>query len=198
MKPASNEEQRGGEAAREDPMEREGRIEELVRERDEYLENWKRARADYQNLRRRLQSDIDAAVSKARAGLLSELLLVVDSLEMALEIECATEEGRNLKRGVEMTHRQLLQILEQQDVRPVPDGGRFDPALHQAVDFVPALDHESGAVIETVRRGWRMGEHVLRHAQVKVAAAPSRGSRGDAAASSSSDDDAAPRDRTSD
>jgi molecular chaperone GrpE len=148
----------------------------LVRERDEYLESWRRSRADYQNLRRRLQSDIDAAVLKTRTALLSELLLVLDFLEMALRTEVRTDEARNLKVGIEMTRGQMLQFLAQQEVRAVPEGRRFDPAMHQAIEMIDAPDREPGDVVETVRPGYLIGPHVLRHAHVKVAAERGRSS----------------------
>jgi molecular chaperone GrpE len=154
------------------PPEDEDELTRLTREREEYLESWRRARADYQNLRRRVQADIDDAVRRSRTSLLSELLLVLDFLEMALRTEVHSEDARNLKIGIEMTRGQMMQFLEQQDVRPVPEGGRFDPTVHQAVEMVEAPEHEPGEVVETVRRGYRIGEHVLRHAHVKVAAEP--------------------------
>lgn len=147
-------------------------LDRLARERAEYLESWKRARADYQNLRRRLASDVDSAVAKARQSLLSELLLVLDFLDMALRTPTTTDEGKNLKVGVEMTRAQMMQILEREGVVPIADAGRFDPAIHQAVETVVTDALPPGEVVETVRRGYRMGEHVLRHAHVKVAEPP--------------------------
>jgi hypothetical protein len=69
-------------------------VDALVRERDEYLASWKRAAADYQNLRRRLQSDVDAAVASRKAALLGDLLLVLDYLDMALATPVQSPEGR--------------------------------------------------------------------------------------------------------
>lgn len=172
MEKTSDEEREEREVEGDEPAPAGTELEQLARERDEYLESWRRARADYQNLRRRQQAEVDAAVAKARAGLLSELLLVLDFLDMALSSECRTDEGRALKQGVELTRGQLAQILEQQGVRAIAEGGRFDPALHQAVDTVPTEEREPGEVVETVRRGYRLGEHVLRHAHVRVSTRP--------------------------
>jgi len=146
-------------------------LERLVRERAEYLASWKRARADYQNLRRRVHGDIERAVTGVREGLLGELLLVLDTLELALATECSSEDGRNLLLGVGMTRDQLLQLLEREGVSAVPDGGPFDPALHQAVETVVDPERAPGEVVETVRRGYRRHDGVVRFAQVKVSAA---------------------------
>lgn len=147
-------------------------LEKLEREKQEIEDNWKRALADYKNLRKRTLLDIDNAVRGAKQGMLSELLLVLDYLEMALSTECETQEGKNLLFGVRMTRDQMMQFLEAQDVRPIDSTGSFDPALHQAIESVDAADVEPGTIVETVRRGFHCGEHVLRYAQVKVAKVP--------------------------
>ena len=147
-------------------------LEKLEREKQEAEDNWKRALADYKNLRKRTLVDIDNAVRGAKQGMLSELLLVLDYLEMALSTQCETQEGQNLLFGVQMTRDQMMQFLEAQDVRPIDSTGSFDPALHQAIESVDAEDVEPGTIVETVRRGFHCGEHVLRYAQVKVAKDP--------------------------
>lgn len=147
-------------------------IDQLRAERDEAIESWQRARADYQNLRRRQQADIDAAVARSREALLAELLLVVDTLDMALSTPCQTEEARNLQYGVQLTRQQLMQFLELQNVTRLPDAGTFDPRYHQAIATVVSDRHAPGEIVATVRRGYLLGERVLRHAQVQVAADP--------------------------
>jgi molecular chaperone GrpE len=144
-------------------------IETLQRERDEHLQNWKRATADYQNLRRRLQSDIDAAAQRSKQPLILDLLLVLDYLEMALKAPCTTPEGKNLSAGVELTRSVLLRTLERENVRAVPEGGLFDAGVHQAVERVETGAHEAGTILETLRRGYTCNGQVLRPAQVRVA-----------------------------
>ncbi len=146
--------------------------EDLERERDEYLANWQRARADFQNLRRRTLEEIEAAVSRERSTLLEETLTVLDYLDMALASPCKSSDAQNLQRGVEMTRDQLWSLLERQAVAPISTDGRFDPALHQAVSTVETTECEPGSVVDVVRKGYTIGDRVLRHAQVRVAAAP--------------------------
>lgn len=147
-------------------------LERARRERDEYLASWQRAQADYQNLRRRLSADIDAATRRAKQPLLSDVLLVLDQLEMALAVPAEHEDAKNLRTGVELTRGELLRALENEGVRPVPEGGAFDPAVHQALRTVAAPDAEPGAIVKTVRRGYTFGDQVLRFAQVEVAGEP--------------------------
>lgn len=147
-------------------------IAKLEAERDEAVANGQRAMADYQNLRRRTQADIDAAVKRARGELLTEALTVLDYLDMALATECTTEEARNLQMGVAMTRGQLTALLERFRVKEIPHTSVFDAAKHQAFATVETADHEPGSIVETFRKGWTMGDTVLRHAQVRVAAVP--------------------------
>src|SRR5262245_18737750 len=109
------------------------KLNEVTAQRDEYLAALQRSQADYQNLRRRLQSDIDAATSRSKGPLLSDLLLVLDYLEMALASPHTTAEGKNLAAGVEMTKGQLVRALEREGVKPVAETGAFDASVHQAV-----------------------------------------------------------------
>jgi molecular chaperone GrpE len=164
-------------------------LERLQRERDEAQENWKRALADYKNLRKRTLVDIDSATRASKQGLLSELLLVLDYLEMALQTQCETQEGKNLLFGVEMTRNQMMKFLESQDVSPLDSEGQFDPEIHQAVENVETGEVEPGTIVETVRRGYKCGDHVLRYSQVKVAAAPAP-ARSDEASEESAEDGA--------
>jgi len=149
-------------------------VERLRRESAENLAHWKRATADYQNLRRRLQADIDAAAQRSKQALMSDLLLVLDYLEMALKTPCATAEGKNLAAGVELTRGVLLRTLERENVRAVPDEGRFDPAVHQAVERVETDAHEDGTILATLRRGYVSNGQAIRPAQVRVAVAPTK------------------------
>ncbi len=147
-------------------------IARLERERDEHLQNWKRATADYQNLRRRLQSDIDAASQRSKQPLLLDLLLVLDYLEMALKSPTTTAEAKNLHGGVELTRNVLLRALERENVRAVAEEGKFDAAVHQAVERVETTESEPGTILATLRRGYTSSGQVLRPAQVRVAVEP--------------------------
>ena len=149
-------------------------LERLRRENAENLAHWKRATADYQNLRRRLQADIDAAAQRSKQPLLLDLLLVLDYLEMALKTPCTTTEGKNLAAGVELTRSVLLRALERENVRAVPETGKFDPAVHQAVERVETDAEEAGTILGTLRRGYACNGQVIRPGQVRVAAAPAR------------------------
>ena len=138
------------------------------RERDEAVGNWQRALADYKNLNRRSLETINSAVRNARTELLAELLLVIDYLDMALLAECTTEEARNLHFGVSLTRDQMLGVLERFEVTPIADLDSFDPTLHQAVAKVEDPERKEGTIVEVKRKGYMIGDKVLRHADVHV------------------------------
>ncbi|MEW6072596.1 MAG: nucleotide exchange factor GrpE [Planctomycetota bacterium] len=147
------------------------RAERLEAESAELRDRLLRAQADFQNLRRRAALDCEAGLQRALQPLFADLLLVLDYLDLALAAPATTEEAKNLALGVEMTRLKLLQSLEQAEVRPIAAEGIFDPALHEAAGTRVEPGAVPGTVIETVRRGYRWRESVLRHAQVIVAAA---------------------------
>lgn len=146
--------------------------EALLAQRDEYLARWQRAQADFQNLRRRSSEDVESAVRRTMMPLLESLLIVMDHLDMALSAPVESEEAKNLALGVRMTRDQFLASLKREGVDAIDEGAEFDPALHEAVATVDSPEAEPGAIVETVRRGYRWRGQVLRHAHVKVARDP--------------------------
>jgi molecular chaperone GrpE len=157
----------------------EARLADAEKQRDEHLASLQRAQADYQNLRRRLQSDIDSAVQRAKGPLLSDLLLVLDYLDMALAAQCSTQEGKNLLAGVDMTKQQLVRALEREGLKAISESGAFDAAVHQAVERVETDERAPNEIVSTLRRGYMLGTTVLRPAQVAVSVAPGKSARGE-------------------
>ena len=78
----------------------------------------------------------------------------------------------SLASGVEIIHRQLLDVMRRRGVEPIESVGRdFDPSWHEAIASEPADGHRDGEVIDELRRGYRIGSRLLRPAQVRVAKA---------------------------
>lgn len=150
----------------------EQRIARLEAELEEANGNWKRAQADYQNLRRRSAIDYERGLQQNLQPLFEELLLVQDYLEMALSCQATTDEAKTLAQGVEMTKQKLLQTLENAEVHAVETDGPFDPAIHEAVGTKVVEGAEPGTIVEVVRRGYVWRKTVLRPARVVVAADP--------------------------
>ncbi len=147
-------------------------LEELRREREDYLARWQRAAADYQNLKRRSAQEVEGAVRRSLEQLLAGLLLVLDHLELALSSPAESEDGQSLAQGVRLTRDQLLALLRKEGVEPIREEDRhFDPNLHEAVATVERDDLEPGSVADIVRPGYTWRGQVLRTAHVRVARA---------------------------
>jgi molecular chaperone GrpE len=143
----------------------------LQRERDEYYNLLLRARAEFDNYRKRVDRERLELIETASADLLHDLLPIVDDLERALAAPADAEAAEPYRRGVELIHRQLLELLRQRGARPVEAlGATFDPHLHQAVAHEPAPGRRDGEIIEEYRRGYTLGNRLLRPSMVKVAA----------------------------
>lgn len=143
----------------------------LQKERDEYYDLLLRTRAEFDNYRKRVERERLDMMETAASDLLRNLLPVVDDLERALATPAEHSGGiEAYRRGVELIHRQLLEVLRQHGVKPIDAlGAEFDPHLHQAVTHEPAPGHREGEVIEEYRRGYTVGNRLLRPSMVKVA-----------------------------
>jgi molecular chaperone GrpE len=133
---------------------------------------WLRAQADYQNLRRRAQQELDSALLRTLQPLLDELLLVSDYLDMALAAPATGAEAKALATGVELTRTKLAQALELVDVRPIPTGGTFDPARHEASESRATRESPPDTILAITRPGYTWQGRILRPARVVVAVAP--------------------------
>ena len=132
-------------------------------------ERYLRLRADFENLRRRGMREREMARLEGRRAALLPLLAVLDALERAL---AAGSTDRDFYEGVMATHRLFITALREAGAEPVDSVGRpFDPTMHEAVATVPALGVQPGIVTSEVLRGWRLGDELLRPAQVVVATA---------------------------
>lgn len=161
------------EAAEEVEHDLEKLLEDVKRERDEYLELAQRTKADFENYRKRIARDISEAQKKGVARIVLELLPVVDNLERALE--AAKPRDRDLpeshiSEGVRLVFEEITGCLKRSGITSFqPEGERFDPNLHEAVMSRPADDVEDGTIIEVLEKGYRHNEAVLRPAKVVVA-----------------------------
>jgi molecular chaperone GrpE len=148
------------------PLTRE-EIEALRRECSDLKDQILRRRADFENYRRRVERDRQAAALEAEAGLLRSLIPSLDNLDRALE---APGGQGALREGVELTRREILTTLEARGVVVEdPTGQLFDPEAHQALSHEPAENVPDGTVIAVLRKGYRLRDRLLRPALVKVA-----------------------------
>ena len=140
---------------------------EVTRERDQYLDDLQRLKAEFDNYRKRAARDQQSLVARAHERLVNELLPVLDDLGRALEAAEAHEEA-TLEDGVRLVHRQLVDVLAREGLSEIETNGRFDPHVHEALLAQPS-DEEEGTVIDVIQKGYRLGDRVLRPARVVIA-----------------------------
>lgn len=152
-------------------------FDEVASERDQLRDLLLRKTAEFDNFRKRTERERSEFARRAAEDLLLDLLPLVDDLERALDVAAETPDGESYRKGVELIHRQLLELLRKRHVTPIETVGEpFDPNLHEAVTQEPSDDHPEGTVVKEFRRGYRLGDRLLRAAVVVVAA----GGSGDA------------------
>ncbi len=144
-------------------------------ERDRFLDELKRARADLENLQRRTRRERIGLEKKGARRVLTDLLEVVDNFERALaslgsESADGSQGAAGLEAGVRMIHQQLEEVLRNQGVTEIIAlGETFNPEYHEAVTQEEVEDRPTGEVVKVLQRGYLHHDAVLRPAAVKVA-----------------------------
>ena len=146
-------------------------VSELKRERDDYHDRWLRKAAEFDNYRKRVERERREQSDEAVVRVLNDLLLVVDDFDRALTVDAGTDAAA-YRKGVELIYAKLQELLRRYNVRPIEVlGADFDPNLHQAVTHEESTGHRDGEVTGELRRGYMIGDRLLRPAMVKVAKA---------------------------
>ncbi len=141
-------------------------------ERDEFRDLLLRKQAEFDNYKKRVERDRARANRQAERTLIVALLPLLDDFERALGAAAEGSGGDAWRAGMELIHRELLEILRKRGVTRIDTAGaRFDPNLHEAVAYQAAEGRGDGEVIDEVRGGYRFGEELLRAAMVRVARA---------------------------
>lgn len=135
---------------------------------EEYLNLAQRVQADFDNFRRRNESVRADAYNEGIRALAAVLLPVMDNLERAVDAAKESPDAQ-LKEGVGLVLRQLNDVFQKQGITPIDRlGEKFDPNLENALMQGAPEDGEPGTVCQVFQKGYQLGNHVLRHAMVKV------------------------------
>lgn len=144
-------------------------IAELNQKLTEMQDNFLRAKAEGENIRRRAAEDVSKAHKFAIESFAEHLVPVTDSLYAALTAEAV--DAKAFKEGLEITLKQLLSAFEKgrmTEINPAV-GDKFDPHHHQAIASVPS-DQEANTVVSVLQRGYSIADRILRPALVTVSA----------------------------
>jgi molecular chaperone GrpE len=130
--------------------------------------------ADFENFRKRTSKEREETEQRVKCSTIMELLPVVDNFERArAQIKPQTDQEMSIHKSYQSVYKQLVDCLKRVGVSPMrAEGQEFDPNLHEAVMREPTDTHPEGTVTEELMRGYMLGDRVLRHAMVKVAAPP--------------------------
>ena len=159
------EEEEAGEP-QEEPDPAKAALEEAQARADEYLAMAQRVQADFDNYRKRNASLRADAYAEGQRSVATQMLTALDNMERAL---VSAEDDSPLKSGIELTLKQMRDVYEKLGVTVIDRvGEKFDPNLENAVLQGTPEEGEPGTVCQVLQKGYLMGDHVLRHAMVKV------------------------------
>ncbi len=138
---------------------------ELRRDKDALQDRLLRTAAEFDNYRKRIERERRDQADSAAAAAIEDLLPIIDNLERALQAPVGAD-ADGYRKGVELVHQQMMELLRRRGVKPIQAVGvDFDPRFHEAVVNEPSADHREGEVMEEFRRGYTLGERLLRAAQ---------------------------------
>jgi len=139
-------------------------------ERDVYRSELLRARADFDNLQKRVRKDRAGWEDQAVRRFVRDLLPVLDNFERALASTLEGSRQGPLEEGIRLTYQMMRQLLGDHSVSEIPaQGEMFNPELHEAVAEEPVEDRPTGEILEVLQKGYRHGDSLLRPSRVKVA-----------------------------
>lgn len=155
-----------------EPSSPETELNDLARQRDEYLDQLQRSRAEFANYQKRARAQAEIDRAYAVGDLATDLLSVLDNFERA--VEAARNSGADsIVEGLELVHRHFLDTLAKHGVEPIEAQGLpFDPAYHEAVAQKPDPSHPEGTIVEEASRGYKLRDRVLRPTRAVVSTQP--------------------------
>lgn len=147
-------------------------IKSLKAQLDERSSQYMRIAADFENFRKRTLKEKDDLELQVKRNTITELLPIIDNFERArAQIKPQNDGEMGIHKSYQGVYKQLVDCLKRLGVSPMrPEGQEFDPNEHEAVMREPTDEYPEGTVLEELVRGYFLGDRVLRHAMVKVAA----------------------------
>ncbi|GAB6138345.1 nucleotide exchange factor GrpE [Halanaerobaculum tunisiense] len=151
-----------------------GKLEEelasVSEEKEKYINRLQRLQADFSNYKKRVTKEKEKISKQTTKDFVADLLPIIDNFERALDTSGDSKEVADVLEGVEMIHRQLTDLLENNDVEKIATVGKeFDPNFHQAVMNEASDEYESGVITEELQAGYKLEDLVIRPAMVRVA-----------------------------
>ncbi len=145
----------------------ENEVQELKKENDKYYKHLQRTAAEFDNFKKRVSKEKDAIYNLAVGDTVAKFVNVLDNIDRALAVESADEK---MKEGISLVRKQMLEIMASLGCTEIPTVGEvFNPELHDAVMHIESEEYGEQEIVEELRKGYKCGDRVIRHAMVKVA-----------------------------
>ncbi len=142
-------------------------LNEQRKKADEYFDHLKRNMAEFDNFKKRMLKEKESLYSSITSDVISDLLPIIDNFEKAI---CAETKDESYKSGMEMIYNQLNETLKKFGLTEIDALNKpFDPNLHEAVMHIEDENYSEKEVVEVFRKGYKLGDKVIRHSMVKVA-----------------------------
>lgn len=146
------------------------KTEEAQKHYDQYL----RSLAEVENMRKRTQRDKEEYIKYAHVSIIKKLLPIIDDLNRGIQAAHQTKDFDTLSKGVEMTAKNLQELLKNEGVNEIDCLGKpFDPQYHEPLMVEPSHEHPENTVIEELSKGYTLHDRLLRPSLVKVSSQPS-------------------------
>jgi molecular chaperone GrpE len=142
-------------------------LKECEGQRDEWKDRYIRSIAEFENYKKRTEKEKMIWMSSAQSSLLHDLLAIVDDFDRAFAQPQETAQQSLV--GFELIYKSLQKLLEKYGVTEIKDNTQFDPAKHEAIMQVEAVDKQSGDIVQVLQKGYLFKGEVLRPAKVSVA-----------------------------
>ena len=144
-------------------------LQEKAARADEYYDTMLRAAAELENYKKRIERERQNLLKFGQEELMSDLLLVLDNYERALESTESSKDVKNIVDGIKLIQKQLLSVLKKSGLEPIEALGKpFNPELHEAISQVETDDYPDGTVIGEQLKGYTLNKRLLRPSVVTV------------------------------
>ena len=141
-------------------------LQEKQMELDNLNDRYKRIMAEFENYKKRSQKEKENLYNSVLGDIIIGMLPIMDNLDGAVSAECKDEK---YKQGVELVQKQFKDFLEKHKVEEIKtEGETFDPSLHEAISMVQNPEKESQEIVQEYRKGYKLGNKVIRHSMVVV------------------------------
>lgn len=143
------------------------KVTQMKEELEEMTDRYKRVLAEFENFKKRSQKEREQLYNSILSDIIEVILPVLDNLENALKAETKDE---NYKQGIELVQKQFKDVLKSKGIEEINAVGEtFDPSLHEAVSSIQDEKRGEKEIVEVYRKGYKIGNKVIRHSMVVVA-----------------------------